>query len=123
MKILVDMGISPQTAALLRQLNYGAVHLHELGLGRMTDADILDKARKESRVVLTHDLDFPELMAAAGADLPSIIVFRLRNMRPAHVNEYVRYVLKEFESELKTGAIVTVTENQVRTRKLPLKLR
>ena len=35
-----------------------------------------------ARVLLTHDLDFGELVAASGAKLPSIVVFRLANMHP-----------------------------------------
>ncbi|HEY57982.1 MAG TPA: DUF5615 family PIN-like protein, partial [Anaerolineae bacterium] len=37
---------------------------------------------REGFVLLTHDLDFGELVAASGARLPSVVVFRLRNMRP-----------------------------------------
>ncbi|WP_448593603.1 DUF5615 family PIN-like protein [Thermoflexus hugenholtzii] len=70
------MGISPKTVHFLRSLGYDAVHLHEEGLERLEDQAILAKAREENRVLLTHDLDFSELIAAGGARLPSVIVFR-----------------------------------------------
>jgi predicted nuclease of predicted toxin-antitoxin system len=60
MKFLADMGISPRVVEELRQKGHDAVHLAEQGLHRMVDGDILQKARQENRVLLTHDLDFGE---------------------------------------------------------------
>lgn len=87
MKFLADMGISPKTVAHLRNLGYDAVHLHEQHLDRLYDPAILEKSRNEERILLTHDLDFGELMSASGAELPSVIIFRLRNMRPERVGK------------------------------------
>ena len=66
MKFLADMGISLRTVAYVRGLGHDAVHLQEEGLGRLPDPIILAKARDEGRVLLNHDLDFGELMAASG---------------------------------------------------------
>ena len=66
MKFLLDMGLSPATAAFLRRLGHEAIHLHEEGLDELPDSQILERARQESFVLLTHDLDFPDLLAATG---------------------------------------------------------
>ena len=63
MKFLSDMGISPKTMVFLRNLGYEAVHLHEQGLNRLPDSEILKKAVLEGYIILTHDLDFGELVA------------------------------------------------------------
>jgi predicted nuclease of predicted toxin-antitoxin system len=73
MKFLADMGISPKTVAFLRTLDHDATHLQEQGLERLPDSAILAKAREEARILLTHDLDFGELIAASGACLPSVM--------------------------------------------------
>lgn len=86
MKFLADMGISPGSVRFLRELGHDAVHLHEQGLNNLTDSDILEKARREQYVLLTHDLDFGAPLAASGAKIPSVIIFRLRNMCPESVN-------------------------------------
>jgi predicted nuclease of predicted toxin-antitoxin system len=44
MKFLADMGISPDTVVWLRSLSHDAVHLHEQGLDRLPDSEILIKA-------------------------------------------------------------------------------
>lgn len=76
MNFLADMGISPKTIDFRREAGHDAVHLHEQGLDRLPDSDILRKARQERRVLLTHDLDFGELVAVSGTKLPSVITLR-----------------------------------------------
>lgn len=51
MKFLADMGISPRVVEELRQKGFDAVHLLDEGLQRMTDGDILEKARQENCVL------------------------------------------------------------------------
>jgi predicted nuclease of predicted toxin-antitoxin system len=122
MKFLADMGISLRSVAFLRDLGYEAVHLHEMGLDRLPDAEILTKARREGYAVLTHDLDFGELVALSGAKLPSVVIFRLQNMRPRNVNHYLRILVTEHQRELDEGAIFSVTEGHIRVRALPLEV-
>jgi predicted nuclease of predicted toxin-antitoxin system len=120
MKFLADMGISPKTVRYLQSLGHDAVHLHAEGLDRLPDSSILQKARDEQRVLLTHDLDFGELIAASEASTPSIVIFRLRNMRPTQVNRYLHGVLSQHQSVLEQGAVVSVSEGQIRIRTLPV---
>jgi len=121
MRFLADMGISPKTVTFLRGLGHDALHLHEESLDRLEDSAILVKAREEARVLLTHDLDFGDLIAASGAQLPSIIVFRLRDMRPENVNRYLQNIIERYGGTLEKGAIITVTEGRIRVRALPLR--
>ena len=120
MKFLADMGISPETVEFLRQLSFDAKHLSEEGLYRLKDSDILAKAKREGRIVLTSDLDFGYLVAVSGAQFPSIILFRLANMRPSSVNAHLAKVLECCQNVLKEGAVVTVTESRIRVRRLPI---
>ena len=120
MRFLADMGISPATAAFLRDLGHDSLHLSDERLHRAADPDILQKARNEGRVLLTHDLDFGELIAASEAKLPSVIVFRLRDMRPHQVNHYLEQILSDHSDSLEQGAIISVTEKRIRVRSLPI---
>ncbi len=122
MKFMLDMGISPKTAVFLRNLGYDAIHLHDLESDRSTDPSVMQMARNEERILLTHDLDFGELIAASGANAPSVIIFRLRNMNPRNVNRFLNGIITEHRDALEKGAIVSVTEGQVRVRLLPLNL-
>lgn len=121
MKFLADMGISPKTVALLRNLGYEASHLHDQGLDRLPDPAILEKARNEGYTLLTHDLGFSELIAASGANLPSVVIFRLRDMRPERVNQHLYGIITQHKNALEQGAIISVSEGQIRVRPLPLR--
>ncbi len=120
MKFLADMGISPQVVDELHQKGHEAVHLLDEGLHRMTDGDILEKARRENRILLTHDLDFGELLAASGGNLPSVIIFRLKDMRAANVSRHVFSIINQQSEALNKGAVLSVTEQKVRIRTLPI---
>jgi predicted nuclease of predicted toxin-antitoxin system len=120
MKFLADMGISPRSASFLRGLGYDAIHPHDEGIDRLSDANILARARTEGRIVLTHDLDFGELVAASKAQLPSVVTFRLRNMAADHVNRYLEIIVANYQERLEAGAVISVTERQIRVRTLPI---
>ncbi|MEW5800752.1 MAG: DUF5615 family PIN-like protein [bacterium] len=120
MKFLADMGISPKAAVFLQMLGSDAVHLHDQGLDRLADSAILAKARNEDRILLTHDLDFGELVAASRAQLPSVVIFRLRSMRPDRVNRYLEIIISQYRHVLEQGAIISVSEEQIRVRTLPI---
>ena len=114
------MGVSMSTVASLREAGHDSVHLRDEGLLKMEDADILDKARSEDRIVLTFDLDFGDLLAASGHSLPSVIIFRLRNQTPNAVRPRLLEILSDCEVELNTGAVVVVEEARYRVRRLPI---
>jgi predicted nuclease of predicted toxin-antitoxin system len=114
------MGLAMGTVVWLRQQGHDAVHLREQGLQRMLDPDILAKALTEGRTLLTMDLGFGDLLAASGAQLPSVIIFRQSNRRPDVINALLADVLTHHEQDLQAGAIVSVTDASIRVRSLPL---
>jgi predicted nuclease of predicted toxin-antitoxin system len=119
MRFLADMGISPKTLNFLQTLGYQGMHLGQEGLGRLSDAEILEKACREGSIVLTHDLDFGDLLAASGAQLPTVIIFRLRDMRPERVNLYLQNLITQHAQSLQQGVIAIVAEGGIRIRHLP----
>lgn len=123
MRFLADMGISSKTVDFLRGLGHEVTHLHEESLDELSDPLILEKARQEGRVLLTSDLDFSELVAASRAKLPSVILFRLKDMRPEHVNRYLAGILERDASALNQGAVISVAEGRIRVRLLPIEKR
>jgi predicted nuclease of predicted toxin-antitoxin system len=119
-KFLADMGISMTTVEALRLAGHGAVHLRDEGLIRLADPEIAAKATREGRVVLTFDLDFGDILAAARSETPSVVIFRLRNQTPAGVNPRLSHVICECAEDLAGGAIVVVEDEGYRVRRLPI---
>lgn len=120
MKFLADMGISPRTVNWLKNRGYDAVHLIEEGLERLPDDEILVKARNEGRILLTVDLDFGYLLAVSGEQLPSVILFRLGNESYEIILERLNEVLSLCAEDLAVGAIISVTDETHRVRRLPI---
>lgn len=120
MRFLADAGISLKTVEFLTQLGHDAVHVRELGLQRASDIEIIERARVDSRVIVTFDLDFGDVVALAVVDKPSVIVFRLLDERPSSVNRRLAIVLAERAAELSSGALILVEDARYRVRKLPI---
>lgn len=121
MKFIANMGISPLTVTFLRERGHEAVHLHEQALDRMPDEKIIEKARAENAIILTSDLDFGDLLALSRAELPSVIIFRLEPpMTATKVNAKLTAILQDYMTVLEQGAILSVSEERIRVRTLPI---
>ena len=114
------MGVSLATVEALRGIGEDVRHLREEGLTKLEDELILLKAVRESRVVLTFDLDFGELLAASSSRVPSVVLFRLRNQTPRSVTPKLLQVLTEQREALEQGAIILVDDAGYRVRHLPI---
>ena len=119
MRFLADMGVSVRVVEWLKELGHDAVHLRDEGLQRLPNGEIFLNAR-EQRVVVTFDLDFGEIIATSGGSNVSVVVFRLRNTRSAHVIDRLNSVLQQCEDKLNRRAIVVVEERRHRVRRLPI---
>ncbi|MGH7268284.1 MAG: DUF5615 family PIN-like protein [Candidatus Rokuibacteriota bacterium] len=76
MRFLIDMPVTPKAVQHLQGAGHDAVHASSVGLSEVTDREILAVARREGRIVVTADLDYPRLLALEAADGPGIILFR-----------------------------------------------
>jgi len=119
MRFLADMGVARSVVTWLRESGHDAVHLLDEGLERLPDAEIFAKARRESRILLTFDLDFGEIASLAGAAGTGVVLFRLRNARAAAVQARLARCLAAAGAELVRGAFIVVEESRLRTRRLP----
>ena len=120
MRFLADMGVGRRAVLYLRDQGHDAIHLREQGLHRLSDEAIVEKACHEQRVILTHDLDFGRIVALSRALIPSIVTLRLTDMRSANVSRYLQEVIDRYSEPLERGALVSVTDQRIRVRQLPV---
>ena len=119
MRFLADMCMDVRVAAWLNSQGHDATHLRDEGLQRLANGGIFEKAIAESRVVVTFDLDFGEIVALSKGRKAGVILFRLRNTRTAFVIQRLSEVIAECADALKRGAIVIVEESRFRIREFP----
>ncbi len=121
MKIVIDMNLSPEWVSVFEAAGYQSVHWSSVGNIKATDKTIMKWAVGNGYMVFTHDLDFGTLLAISKADTPSVIQVRTQDVLPSKLGKIVLDALKQFQSELETGALVTVNEAQAKARILPIK--
>lgn len=120
MKLLIDMNLSPDWREILVMHGWEAVHWSSIGKPTASDKTILQYARDNGFVLLTHDLDFSAILAATRANAPSVIQVRTQNVLSDRFQNLLIEALRQFESVLITGALVVVDESRSRARVLPL---
>jgi len=121
LRLIADVHISPVTVAALKVQGYDIVRTTDVLPPTAADAEILEVARVENRVILTQDLDFSMLVALGNYGLPSLITLRLSSVKPDLVTQKLLDVLPTVETELTEGAAVTINDDSVRIRKLPIR--
>jgi len=120
MKLLLDQGLPLSAAALLRDAGIDTIHVGEIGMSQAEDAEIIQKARVEERVVVTLDADFHTLLALNEAASPSVIRVRIERLRAQALRELLLMVIGECQEDLEQGAAIAVEPNRIRIRRLPL---
>lgn len=120
MKFLVDMPLSPSLAAWLREQKHDAVHAIELKLDRVPDIEILAYAKREGRIVVTVDLDYPRLLVLAQDTSPGLILFRDGDWSDIGVVARMREILPLLTSGDIEHAIIVVERDRLRRRRLPI---
>jgi predicted nuclease of predicted toxin-antitoxin system len=120
-RILLDQGLAPHAAAILRQQGFDAVHVADIGFDRAEDAEILQFARSNLRVCVTLDHDFHAHLAATGHGRPSVVLLRVQGINVMGKAELIRSVYLQCEAALSEGAAISADGASVRVRRLPLR--
>jgi len=119
-RLLLDQGLPRTTALHLRHSGLEAEHAGDIGFAASDDRDILARARNRGQIVVTLDADFHTQLALSGAAGPSVIRIRIEGLKAEPLADLLVRVLERCGNDLKSGAMVTVTEYSVRVRRLPL---
>ena len=89
-------------------------------MSRSKDVEIVAEAKKTGETILTHDLDYGDLLAFSGESAPSVLILRIRDLRTDEIISRFDVVWNEIEFPLDKGAIVSLSDKSVRIRNLPI---
>jgi predicted nuclease of predicted toxin-antitoxin system len=81
---LTDENIHPEVTAHLRGQGLDVLDVREQGWQGRSDAELLEEAHRDGRVVLTHDGDFGTLALLARRPVVGIV-----RVRPGHIRAQV----------------------------------
>ena len=120
MKLILDQGLPRTTTTDLSEANHDAVHAADVGLSRASDNEIVEWARNQLRTIVTMDADFHTILALSGATAPSVIRIRIEGLGASGVAEIIETVIAQCSDDLESGAAITVTNESIRVRRLPI---
>ncbi len=119
-RFLADENLPLASVRRLRDEGFDVASIAEDSPG-IADAAVLARADRESRVVITFDRDFGELLyryQAQYKQLAGVMYLRFRPRSPVEAAEQILAVLRNPQITLQ-GMYLTVERNQVRQRPLP----
>lgn len=120
MKFLLDMPVSSSLLEVLGSHGHEGVHANQIGKARAADEELLTLARREERIIITADLDFPRLLALSFAVGPGIILFRGGNYSDKEMRNLLERVLEGVLPENLKNSICVVDQKRIRVTRLPI---
>jgi len=118
--ILLDQGLPRTAAKILKEKGWDVLHTGDIGLSRASDNEILEYARAEKRVIVTLDADFHAILAVANESEPSVVRIRQEGLKGPALADLIENIWPSIIEQLKSGAIVSVTEKSIRLQPNPL---
>jgi len=114
MNFLLDVNASGAVARWLIHLGHDVVEVGQKNPG-MSDNEILSWAVRESRIIVTTDNDFEEMIWRQGKSHCGVL--RLENLPRSERIVLLRDVLDRHSRDLESGAIVIALRTKFRVRK------
>ena len=114
MKFLADENVAPRVITVLRKERFNVLSVYEEQLSGASDEKILGFAKKQKRIILTHDKDFGNLIRQPSQPPCGIILLRLRNQSPKNVINHLIPFLKKIKSEKIKNRLVIFQEGKIR---------
>ena len=117
MKIKLDENLPLRLATPLRNLGHDVHTLHDESLSGHPDIEIGEAAQKESRFLITQDLDFSDLRQFALGSHYGILLVRLRSPNRRGLIERVGQLFQKENVAEWAGCFVVATERKIRVLK------
>lgn len=117
MRILADENVDRPITRWLREQGHDVVEV-SVATPEATDAELIAISRREERILMTFDRDIGRLIQSDSAPHPGVVYLRLRGAGP-RLWETFKRTWPLIESGI-AGHLVTVKNQQVRRRPLPI---
>ncbi|HXQ37809.1 MAG TPA: DUF5615 family PIN-like protein [Anaerolineales bacterium] len=116
MRFLIDRCAGTHIATWLRNEGYNVVETRERGADP-GDRVLLEWAEQESRILVTIDTDFGQIIFLEGQPHSGLI--RLPDVPSDQRVEIMRDLLNRFRDDLEAKAIITVRDGKIRVSRGP----
>lgn len=116
MKFLADESMEKPVVDWLRDQNFDVKYITEI-TPSINDEEVIRLANDESRILITNDKDFGELVFRQSKIILGVLLIRATNERSSNKIRLVREVLEKARNKL-AGYFVVVNEAGIRMKKI-----
>lgn len=116
MKFLADENVEKPIVDMLRDSSHDVLYISEF-MKRSIDEHLLEQANLESRILLTNDKDFGELIYLQGKNSIGIILMRFISEKSTVKTKFMSHLIQNFSDRL-LGHFTVISEANIRFRKL-----
>lgn len=117
MKVKLDENMPAGLVGILNRYRHDAVTVPQQGLAGQSDAVIWEAAQRESRFLITMDLDFADIRRFPPGTHEGILILRLSRQGRRAIRALFRRILAQHSLDSFKGCIVIADEWRVRVRK------
>jgi predicted nuclease of predicted toxin-antitoxin system len=104
----------------LKVQGWDVLHVGDIGLSKAKDLELIEYAKENGRVIITLDSDFHAYLAVNNAEAPSVIRIRREGLKALEMAKLIISIWPKIDQAIQRGAMVTVTEESIRVRTLPI---
>ena len=117
MRFLLNMNVPRGLGTRLTAQGHECRHVGDMGMARASDVAIVQEARRNREVIVTHDLDYGRILFFDAEPRCSVVIFRVRNTHPDNLFSRLMSNWIEIEKPLAEGAIVVLEDAALRIRR------
>jgi len=119
-RLLLDQGLPRTTAVHLKIQGWDVLHVGDIGLSKAKDLELIEYAKENGRIIVTLDSDFHAYLAVHNAEAPSVVRIRREGLKAMEMAKLIISIWPKIDLAIQRGAMVTVTEESIRVRTLPI---
>ncbi len=112
-KFLTDENISKSLVRALRKSGYDIKDIKEEKLFGISDIEVINTAKEENRVILTHDKHFGNLVNYPLQSHCGVVLIRYRDQSPEYVIPRLIVLLDKLKNKL-NGSLILITGDLVK---------
>ncbi len=118
MRLLIDQDVYAVTIRFLMELGHDVLPVAQLGLARAEDEQLLRLAKDQTRIFVTRDRDFGNLVFVKAIET-GVLYLRLTPSTQQAVHNELSRVLTTYSEEELLRSFITIEPAGHRLRKLP----
>jgi predicted nuclease of predicted toxin-antitoxin system len=118
MRFIADQDVYWITIKAMREWGHEVATASDLGMGKASDEELLNKAKEQSRILLTRDKDFGTLTFLKESISAGIVFLRCSPANLDKVHHQLKRLLAEHKEEELNSCFAVVEPKRYRLRRL-----